>query len=94
MWPRHRLRVRLNVTIAKNLGVPVVLVTSGEGKTTAQMVSGTLTALRGFEAREVQVLAIVANKVRPEQALDVQQLLRAQLPSEIILSVIPKTKPC
>ncbi|UYZ58161.1 phosphate acetyltransferase [Hymenobacter latericus] len=82
----------LNVTIAKNLGVPVVLVTSGEGKTTAQMVSGTLTALRGFEAREVQVLAIVANKVRPEQALDVQQLLRAQLPPEVILSVIPEDK--
>ncbi|KUG09944.1 phosphate acetyltransferase [Solirubrum puertoriconensis] len=82
----------LNVTIAKNLGVPVVLVTSGEGKTTAQMVSGTLTALRGFEAREVQVLAIVANKVRPEQALDVQQLLRAQLPHEVILSVIPEDK--
>jgi phosphate acetyltransferase len=82
----------LNVTIAKNLGVPVLLVVSGEGKTTAQIISSTLTALRGFEAREVPVLTVVANKVRPEQVADVQQLLRAQLPPETGLSVIPEDK--
>ncbi|UOQ51171.1 phosphate acetyltransferase [Hymenobacter cellulosivorans] len=82
----------LNVTIAKNLGEPVLLVVSGENKTTAQIISNTLTALRGFEAREVQVLTVVANKVRPEQVPDVQQLLRAQLPAEVILSVIPEDK--
>ncbi|MCB2376595.1 phosphate acetyltransferase [Hymenobacter sp. BT635] len=82
----------LNVTIAKNLGEPVLLVVSGEGKTTAQIISNTLTALRGFEAREVQVLTVVANKVRPEQVADVQELLRAQLPAEVILSVIPEDK--
>ncbi|MCC3158314.1 phosphate acetyltransferase [Hymenobacter sp. 15J16-1T3B] len=82
----------LNVTIAKNLGVPVLLVVSGEGKTTAQIISSTLTALRGFEAREVPVLTVVANKVGPEQVADVQQLLRAQLPAETGLSVIPEDK--
>ncbi|OON68818.1 phosphate acetyltransferase [Hymenobacter sp. CRA2] len=82
----------LNVTIAKNLGVPVLLVVSGEGKTTAQVVSSTLTALRGFEAREVPVLTVVANKVAPAQVADAQQLLRAQLPAEIGLSVIPEDK--
>ncbi|PJJ59910.1 phosphate acetyltransferase [Hymenobacter chitinivorans] len=82
----------LNVTIAKNLGEPVLLVVSGEGKTTAQIISNTLTALRGFEAREVQVLTVVANKVHPGQVADVQELLRAQLPAEVILSVIPEDK--
>ena len=82
----------LNVTIAKNLGVPVLLVVSGEGKTTAQLVSSTLTALRGFEAREVPVLTVVANKVQPEQVAEVQPLLRAQLPAEVGLSVIPEDK--
>ncbi|RTQ46240.1 phosphate acetyltransferase [Hymenobacter gummosus] len=82
----------LNVTMAKNLGVPVLLVVSGEGKTTAQLISSTLTALRGFEAREVPVLTVVANKVQPEQVADVQELLRVQLPAEVGLSVIPEDK--
>jgi len=81
-----------NISIAKNLGTPVLLIISGTGKTTAQVVSALLTALRSFEAREVQVLAAVANKVSPEQADDVRELLRAQLPAEIILAVIPEDK--
>ena len=32
-----------NVSIAKNLGVPVILVVSGEGKSTAQVISAVLT---------------------------------------------------
>ncbi|GGG42704.1 phosphate acetyltransferase [Hymenobacter glacieicola] len=79
-----------NVSIAKNLGVPVLMVVSGEGKTTAQVVSTVLTVLRSFEAREVQVLAAVANRIRPEQAADVRELLRAQLPAEVLLAVIPE----
>ena len=45
-----------NVSIAKNLGVPVILVVSGQGKTTAQVVSTALTLLHAFAAREVVVL--------------------------------------
>jgi phosphate acetyltransferase len=81
-----------NISIAKNLGTPVLLIISGTGKTTAQVVSALLTALRSFEAREVQVLAAVANKISPEQADDVWQLLRPQLPEDIILAVIPEDK--
>ncbi|RPD48544.1 phosphate acetyltransferase [Hymenobacter sediminis] len=79
-----------NVSIAKNLGVPVIMVVSGEGKTTAQVVSTVLTVLRSFEAREVQVLAAVANRVRPEQVDDVRELLRTQLPEEVLLAIIPE----
>ncbi|WP_139922634.1 phosphate acetyltransferase [Hymenobacter sp. DG01] len=81
-----------NVSIAKNLGVPVIMVVSGEGKTTAQVVSAVLTVLRSFEAREVQVLAAVANRVRPEQVEDVRELLRTQLPQEVLLAVIPEDR--
>lgn len=81
-----------NVTIAKNLGVPVIIVVSGENKTTAQTINSALTVLRNFEAREVQVLAIVANKVKPDQADDVRELLQSQLPDDIILAVIPENK--
>ncbi|MDJ0366490.1 phosphate acetyltransferase [Hymenobacter sp. H14-R3] len=78
-----------NVSIAKNLGVPVILVVSGEGKSTAQLVSAVLTLLRNFEAREVPVLLAVANRVLPAQVADVQALLRTQLPADVLLAVIP-----
>jgi phosphate acetyltransferase len=81
-----------NVSIAKNLGVPVILVVSGEGKTTAHIINAVLTQLRSFEAREVQVLAIVVNKVNPVQAGDVRDLLVSQLPPDTILAVIPMDK--
>jgi phosphate acetyltransferase len=81
-----------NILIAKNLSAPAIVVVTGENKTTAQVVNSVLTLLRNFEAREVQVLAVVANKVRPEQVDDVKELLRPQLPADIILAVIPEDK--
>jgi phosphate acetyltransferase len=78
-----------NVSIAKNLGVPVILVVSGAGKSPAEVVSAVLTLLRGFESREVPVLLAVANRVAPAQAAEVQTLLRNQLPAEVLLAVVP-----
>jgi len=79
-----------NVSIAKNLGVPVILVVSGAGKSTAQVISTALTTLRSFESREVPVLLLVANRIAPAQLADVEALLRSQLPAEILLAVIPE----
>jgi phosphate acetyltransferase len=79
-----------NVSIAKNLGVPVILVLSGEGKSTAQVISSVLTTLRSFETREVPVLLVVANRIAPGQVDDVRALLRSQLPAEVLLAVIPE----
>lgn len=81
-----------NVRIAKNLNAPVILVVSGEKKNTAQVINDVLNLLRNFEAREIQVLAIVANKIEPEQLDDVRQLLKNQLPADTILAVIPADK--
>ena len=81
-----------NVGIAKNLSAPVIIVTSGAGKTTAQIVNSALSIARSFEHRDVQVLAIVANKVSAEQVEDVRELLTAQLAKEIILAIIPMDK--
>lgn len=81
-----------NVLIAKNLGAPVAVVTSGEHKSTAQVINSTLSLIRNFTIREVKVLAVFVNKVNPEQADDVRELLKAQLPKDIILAVIPFDK--
>jgi len=81
-----------NILIAKNLGAPVVIVVSGENKTTAQVINFALNVWRNFEAREVQVLSLVINKVSPEQERDIRELLSMQLPQSIILAVIPLDK--
>ena len=81
-----------NAIIAKNLGAPVLVVITGEAKSTAQIVSSALSALQAFEGREVQVLGVVANRVKPDQADDVRELLRMQLPHDVILTVIPWEK--
>lgn len=81
-----------NASIAKNLGAPVLIVITGEAKTTAQIVSSALSALQAFDGREVQVLGIVANRVRAEQVSDVRELLAMQLPAGIMITVIPWEK--
>lgn len=81
-----------NINIAKNLGAPVILVISGENKTTPQVINSALTVWRNFEAREVQVLAIVVNRAKPEQVDDINEFLSVQIPAGVILAVIPEDK--
>jgi phosphate acetyltransferase len=78
-----------NAQIAKNLRAPVIAVISGEDKTIAQVVNAALTAIHNFDAREIQVLALVANKIKPEYAKDVEDLLRQQISPDILLTIIP-----
>jgi phosphate acetyltransferase len=81
-----------NVSIARNLSTPVIIVVSGENKTTAQVVNSVLSVLHNFISREVQVVAVIANKVKQDQVDDVQELLTTQLGNGTILAVIPEDK--
>ena len=79
-----------NASIAKNLGAPVVIVVSGEGKSIPQLNNAVITTMHNFQKRDVQVLAIIANKVNPDHCDDIRELLKEQLPKDIILAVIPE----
>ncbi len=81
-----------NATIAKNVNAPVVFVVSGESKSTAQLVNTVSTVMRNFKSRDVQVLAVVVNKVKKEMVEDVRELLTSQLVNGTILSIIPEDK--
>ena len=78
-----------NISIAKNLAAPVIVVTSGENKSTAQAVTNTVNAFHNFQSREVEVIAVVVNRVKADQAEDVRQLLGTQINKEVIMAVIP-----
>ena len=81
-----------NIAIAKNLGTPVIIVIPGDNKTTAQLVTTALTIFNNFQTNEVQVLAVVVNRVNSKQSDDVKQLLKMQLPEDIIVAAIPFEK--
>ncbi|MCY7423090.1 MAG: phosphate acetyltransferase, partial [Chitinophagaceae bacterium] len=78
-----------NATIAKNLSAPVIIVITGQNKTTAQIVNNSLTVLQSFTERELQVLSVIVNRVPPDSVYDVKELLQTQLPKGIIMAVIP-----
>jgi len=81
-----------NVAIANNLSAPVIIVVSGQSKSTAQIVQNVQTVLSTFLSHDVQVLAVVVNKVAKDMVEDVQALLSGQLSNDTLLCVIPKSK--
>ena len=80
----------INAQIAKNLQAPVILITSGEEKTSGQIAGTLLAAMHNFKEREVQVLAVIANKTDPGQAAALAELMAGQLPPDTLFSVIPE----
>lgn len=81
-----------NILIAKNLGVPSLLVVSGEEKTNEQVIQDCQHIFRSFEDREIKVLGIIVNKTNPENAEEIKQILSNLLPDDISLTVIPEDK--
>lgn len=81
-----------NRLIAKNLNAPVVLLVSGRHKSIADILQEALNFLRAYQQLEIQVIALIINRVQPEQADDIRDLLKAQLPGSVLPAVIPADK--
>ncbi|HSC54995.1 MAG TPA: phosphate acetyltransferase [Phnomibacter sp.] len=81
-----------NMSIANNLSAPVIIVLSGQGKSIDQIVVHAQTVLRNFLSHDVQVLAVVVNKVLPEMVNPVKELMQGELGLETLLAVIPHSK--
>ena len=78
-----------NVLIAKNLGIPAIIVGSGVGKTLEELVDSLYLAYDSFKVKEVEVLAVIANKVQPENLELVTASLKKSLPEEVMVNSIP-----
>ncbi|PUZ25807.1 phosphate acetyltransferase [Chitinophaga parva] len=79
----------INRTLAKNLNAPALLLISGEHKTNAEVIQEGLTFCRSYLSHDVQVIAVVANRVDPAQVDLVRQSLAAQLPPGVLAAAIP-----
>lgn len=83
------IELDINVLIAKNLGIPAIIVGSGVGKTLEELVDSLYLAYDSFKVKEVEVLAVIANKVQPENLELVADRMKKSLPEEVMVNSIP-----
>ncbi|MEZ7495409.1 phosphate acetyltransferase [Leeuwenhoekiella aequorea] len=81
-----------NVLIAKNLGLPVILVGNGVGKSEDDLFGSLQIAYTSFLDKDVSVIGVVANKVQSSNLKKVKKGLRSFLPENVDVYAIPYTE--
>lgn len=79
----------INVLIAKNLGVPAIIISSGRNKTLDELTGNIQMAFDSFKDKGVEVLSVIANKVPAEHLELVVTQLEQHLPANVIVNAIP-----
>ena len=83
------IEMDMNVLIAKNLGIPAIIVGSGVGKTLDELIDSMRLAYDSFKVKDVEVLAVIANKVQPENINLITSGLKKSLPESVLINAIP-----
>jgi phosphate acetyltransferase len=83
------IELDMNVLIAKNLGIPTIIVGSGVDKTLEELIDSLYLAYDSFKVRDVEVLSVIANKVQLENVKLVTDGLKSSLPKEVLVNSIP-----
>jgi len=78
-----------NISVAKNLGIPAIIVSSGVGKSLDEFIEGLHLAYDSFRDKEVDVLAVIANKVQEKNIELVKNGVEKNLPKDVFVNVIP-----
>lgn len=79
----------INVLIAKNLGIPVIIVVSGQYKSWEELLGNQQMAYRAFKDKDVQVTAMVSNKIQEVNLEPAKKNMRGFLPEEVGVFAIP-----
>ena len=83
------IELDINVLIAKNLGIPAIIVGSGVGKTLEELVESLHLVYDSYKAKDVEVLSVIANKLQLENIELVTSALRKNLPESVLVNTIP-----
>ena len=83
------IELDMNVLIAKNLGIPAVIVGSGVDKTLEELIDSLYLAYDSFKVKDVEVLAVIANKVQLSNLKVVTDGLKSNLPAAVLVNAIP-----
>ena len=78
--------------ICKNLGIPAVIVSNGAGKKVNETTGNLRLAYDTFKVKEVEILAVLANKVEEDDLAAVIAKLKSMMPETLEQIVIPNIK--
>ncbi len=79
----------INVLMAKNLGIPTIIISSGVGKSLDEFVNSLVLACDSFKDNGVEVLMVTANMIQPENRELVLRSLERELPVGVLTAAIP-----
>lgn len=82
----------INLLVSKNLGLPVIIVSRGDGGIALSEVVDNVQIAHDTFKEEVDVLSIMTNKVNPEEVDALKALLKTRIPEGTDITVIPKIK--
>jgi len=80
----------INVIIAKNLGIPSIIVASGMDKTKEEIAGNLKLAYDTFTSKDAEVVAVVANKVIRSGEKELKEKLEKELGNQVEQIIIPK----
>ncbi|MFY7670024.1 phosphate acetyltransferase [Tenacibaculum sp. MEBiC06402] len=83
------IEMDLNVLIAKNLGIPVIIVSGGIDKTLEDFIQGLRITYDSFTNKEVEVIAVIANKVQEKNVDIIINGIGENLPKSLLINAIP-----
>lgn len=86
------IELDINVLIAKNLGIPVTIVGSGENKSIEELVDTLNLTYNTFKEKDVEVISIIANKVLSEDKDLINIKLKNTFSEDILKFEIPVVK--
>ncbi|NJW53252.1 phosphate acetyltransferase [Salinimicrobium oceani] len=78
-----------NVNIAKNLGLPVIIIASGRGKTKEGLMGSLQMAYQTFIRKDVRVMAMVSNKIELANLTIATNGMREFLPDDVAVFALP-----
>jgi phosphate acetyltransferase len=81
----------LNLAIAKNLGIPSLIVGSGKNKTMDEFIDSMEITYKAFRKKDVDVIGVIANKIDPRNTTLVAEGLQKVIPTDIQIDVIPES---
>ncbi|WP_370408982.1 phosphate acetyltransferase [Tenacibaculum dicentrarchi] len=86
------IEMDLNVLIAKNLGIPVIIVSGGLNKTLGDFIQGLRLTYDSFVNKDVKVISVVANKIEESNIDVIIKEVGKNLPKDISINAIPINK--
>jgi phosphate acetyltransferase len=81
-----------NISVAKNLGIPVVVIVKGEGKSVLEIVDTAVSTTKSFLDEGVQILTVVANKIDGTKEEEIRTKLTKALPTGMIVTTLSSNK--